>query len=141
MMDLLGHIIVISFIWFIIYWMAGGVLFATIALINVIKLRRARFSCLFTLASYLSALGAAYMGTYVAKEQIYACVAEAEDVFGALASVIACGIFEHVGAGALWFIVLVVIGVLLLILSRATNQSWMDTEDGVFEDRFDVLEL
>src|SRR5688572_25702387 len=140
MLDILPHIFVIAFFWFVIYWVMGGVFFGAIAIVRVIKLRRARFSCLFTLASALCAFGAAYTGTFYAHENIRACIKEANDVFGKLASVIACGILEQVSAGFIWFLILIGVGLLFFVLCRASNQSWMDSEDDG-RDELDILEL
>lgn len=140
MLDIIGHIFIISLFWFVLYWVIGGVLFGAIAIIHVIKLRRARFSCLFTMTSALCAFAAAYTGTFYAQDAVYTCLEESEDFFGDLASVIACGVLQQMAAGIIWFLILFGIGLLLFILSRAHNQSWIDSEDDG-EDQFDILEL
>lgn len=140
MQELFGYISIIALFWFILYWVFGGVVFASIAILRVIKLRRARFSCFFTLASLVCAFGAAYSGTLYAERAIYTCLEEAEDVFDRLASVVACGILEQVAAGTAWFGILIAAGLFLFFISRASNQSWIDSdEDGT--EKYDILEI
>ncbi len=127
------YLLILGIIWFIVYWIVGGVLFALVAFSRVTKLRRALFSTLFTIESFLLGLLVAFAGTYSAEEQIATCVAESQDIFGDLASVIACGVLEHMVAGFIGFIVLIIAGLLTYFASRATNQSWLDSD--VDEDR------
>jgi len=140
MTALLGHIFVIAIFWFILYWVLGGVVFAVISIFRVSKLRRAQFSCLFTLLSAGCAFGAAYFGALKAEDQIYVCLEQETDVFGRLASVIGCGILEQVVSGAIWFGILLVLGYVAYLFSRATNQSWVDSHEGV-GDEFDIIEI
>lgn len=141
MSDIIGYIFLIALFWFVLYWVFGGVLFASIAIINVVKLRRARFSTIFTLLSLLCAFAAAYSGTFYAQETVNACLAASADPFNDLAAIIGCGIFEQVAAGAVWFIILMAIGFVFFILSRATNQSWIDSDYGLEEERYDIIEV
>lgn len=141
MSEIIGYIVIIGLFWFILYWVFGGVLFAAIAITRTIKLRRARFSCIFTLLSLVCGFGAAYSGTFYAQNNINVCLAEAGDPFDALASVIGCGILEQVAAGAAWFGILIAVGLVFFILSRATNQSWMDSDHGLEDERYDIIEV
>ena len=141
MSEIIGHIFVIAFFWFMFYWVFGGVLFAVVSIMNVSKFRRARFSCLFTTASLICGFGAAYSGAMAAKESIDACLVESNDMFGRLASVVACGVFEQMVAGVFWFFILLCLSALAYILSRAGNQSWIDSHEGTDDDHFDLLEF
>jgi hypothetical protein len=140
MSEIIGYIFIIALFWFILYWILGGVIFAVISIMSVAKIKRAQFSCLFTLLSMGAAFGAAYFGTSHAEDRIFACLAEEQDVFGQLASVIGCGILEQVVSGAFWFIVLIGIGIMAFIFSRATNQSWVDSDKNA-GDELDILEI
>ncbi|MDP2631151.1 MAG: hypothetical protein Q8P30_00075 [Candidatus Uhrbacteria bacterium] len=124
----LGQTLLISLFWFPIYWLFGGVFFSTIAILKVIKLRKARFSCLFTILAAGAAYGASYSGTWFGEYNIEQCVEESAGFFRALASLIACGILELSVAGLVWFIILILIGFGALFVSRSGNASWIDTD-------------
>lgn len=134
MLDILGFKFVIALFWFILFWLFGGVFFSAISIVRVIKLRKARFSCLFTLLSAVCAYGAAHTGIWWARNQIRECIAQTHDVFGKMASVVACGIFQEAFAAAIWFGVLIFGGFMLLYLTRAENQSWIDSDEGLEEE-------
>lgn len=141
MSDILGYIFIIALFWFVLYWVLGGVIFASIAIINVVKLRRARFSTIFTLLSLLSAFCAAYSGAFYAREAVDECLASSADPFSDLAAIVGCGVLEQMAAGAIWFVILMGVGLVFFILSRATNQSWIDSDYGLEEERYDIIEV
>ena len=127
--------LLITAFWFPIYWIFGGVFFATITFLRVIKLRKVRFSCLFTITSLLTAFGAAYLGMFLGEKEITACLTDVEGFVNFLSAVIGCGIFSFFLAGIAGFIILLLLGMIILMLSRAANQSWVDSDVGVREER------
>ncbi len=131
---MLEHQLLIAAVWFPLYWLFGGVFFAVVTIARVVKLRRGRFSCLFTLLTIGFSYGAAYTGLAFSRERVDACLIEAVGFFDTIAAVFACGILEILAAGALWFSLLLVCGFAVLILSKAENQSWVDSKQG-FEDK------
>jgi hypothetical protein len=112
--------------WFIVFWIVGGVIFSILALFRVAKLRKAQFSCLFTISCALCATGATYSASLLGNDQIQNCTNTARDIFAQFASVIACGIFPITIMGIAWFIGLMFVGIILLFISRSKNQSWVD---------------
>ncbi len=128
MPELLGYTIMIAVLWFLIFWILGGVFFAIVTLARVTKLRKARFSCLFTLLSMSFAYGAAYSGMYFGAKRIRFCLHEASAFVDVLAAIFGCGILEMIASGGLWFIGLLACGFVVLIVSRAENQSWVDND-------------
>jgi hypothetical protein len=134
MVEILGYKFIIALFWFILFWIFGGVFFAAVGIMRVIKLRKARFSCLFTILSAVCAYAAAHTGVWWARKEIKECIAQTHDVFGKMASVVACGIFEEALAAVIWFTVLILGGFILLYLTRAENQSWLDSDEGIEED-------
>lgn len=124
----------ISLFWFPLYWIFGGVFFATIAIIKVIKLRKVRFSCLFTLTSLAAAYGASYLGMVLGENEIQACLAQTSGFINSFSAIVGCGILSFFLAGAIGFITLILVGLLILFISRAANQSWVDSDEGVRED-------
>ena len=142
MFQILPHIFLIAAFWAVLYWIVGGVIFAIVAIFQLEKIRRARFSCLFSLASAFCGFGAAYSGAYFAQSSIQLCLEQdAGEMFGRLSSVIACGILEQAAAGFIWFLILFGLGLLALVASRAQNQSWMDSNEHLDESRLNILEM
>lgn len=127
--------------WFPIYWIFGSVIFAMITFLKVIKLRKVRFSCLFTLLSLGLAYGAGYSGMVLGHSEITICLAEADGFVDQISGVIGCGILSFFLAGVVGFGLLVALGFLVLIVSRATNQSWVDTDEGVREETDLIFDL
>lgn len=119
-------LIPVGVVWFILYWIVGGIIFSIAALFKVAKLRKAQFSCLFTLASIGCAYGATHTAYIFGRREIESCLLQANDIFEQLASVMACGMLSIVAMGAVWFVGLLALGSILLFLSRARNQSWVD---------------
>ena len=126
-------IILVSAFWFPIYWLFGGVVFAAITLMNSIKLRKVRFSVFFTLLSMSTAVLASFFGTYLVRTFAHECVVRQSTFVDTFAGVVGCGILEFVAAGFIGFLVLIGMGSILLVLSRATNQSWVDSDHGLDE--------
>jgi len=120
------HLLELSIILFFLYWLVGGVLFAIIALLRPSKIRKAQFSCLFTLACGGSAVGAAFVGTSIAQRPIARCLERTDGYFDSLAAVISCGVLPLTLAAIVGFIVLILVGLLLMLLSLSKNQSWID---------------
>ena len=138
---LFEHSLLIAGMWFLLYWVFGGVFFAAITILRVIKLRRGRFSCLFTILTAGFAYGAAYSGLAFGEMRIEACVRQANGFFETIAAVFGCGILEIMTAGLLWFLLLLVCGFAILMISRAENQSWVDSKKGLGDEEEGVVYL
>ncbi len=121
--------IIITAFWFPIYWIFGGVIFATLAFFRVTKLRKVRFSCLFSLLSLACAIGAAYFGMQFGHDQINSCLNKTTGFVDSLSAVIGCGIISIFLAGAIGFVVLILLGLLIMFICRAANQSWIDSDE------------
>lgn len=121
-------------IWFPIYWIVGGVFFAVYSLTHASKIRKARFSCLFTLACLIVAYGAAQTGLRHGHAAIDECLVKAQDHFEALAAVFACGAISIFAAAGGGLVVLLAIGFILHYISRAKNQSWVDSDAEIQEE-------
>ena len=134
MTEVFDFTLILAAFWFPIYWIIGSVVFATITIIQVVKLRKARFSCLFTILSAATAFAAAYAGLYYGQSQISVCLADAPDFFGALASVFACGVYSVFAAAGIGFVALILLGFIIYYISRAKNQSWVDTDSMLYEE-------
>ncbi len=133
------HTLLIAGVWFPLYWVFGGVFFATITIFRVIKLRRGRFSCLFTILTAGFAYGAAYSGLALSRVRVEMCLRKAHGFFDTIAAVFACGILEILAAGLLWFLLLLVCGFIILIISKADNQSWVDSKKGLGDEEDELM--
>ena len=120
------HLIELSIILFLLYWLVGGVLFAIVGLLRPAKIRKAQFSCLFTLTSMLTAVGAAFVGTSIADRPIARCLERADGYLDSLAAVISCGVLPLTFSALVGFLLLILLGAVLMLLSLSKNQSWID---------------
>lgn len=111
------------------YWLFGGVLFALVALLRLKRIRKLRFSCLFSLASAGCAAGAAMTGLSWAQKDLSACTIKAGSFTRALASQAVCGWEGIVLAAAAWGAILLVLGVVFMALSRSGDPSWIEQID------------
>jgi tellurite resistance protein TehA-like permease len=126
MLLLLPYIIPIALIWFVLYWFAGGVIFALIAALRVTKIRKAQFSCAFSALSFVTGFGAAFAGVSLMQESVRECVAATNSYVQSLAAVTACSIFGQMGAGMVFFLLLLCLGLMVMVFTRSRNQSWID---------------
>lgn len=118
---------ILTFLWFLFYWVFGGVFFALLTLLRLMPIRKVRFSCLFTLAAAGCAFGAAVTGARWAEASLAPCLSEARlaATDGFLAS-FGCGFFSILAGAAVWLLVLIVVGFLFLAVSRLKKRSWLD---------------
>ncbi len=120
------HIVELSIILFLVYWLVGGVFFAIIALFRASKIRKAQFSCLFTLTSLACAVAASIAGTQLGGRAIHQCLRQADGYFSSLAAVISCGVLPLTFSALIGMLVLIIAGLFFLLISRSRNQSWVD---------------
>ncbi len=105
--------------WFIVYWIIGGVFFAIVAATRFMNMRKARFSCLFTLGSLLAAYGAAVIGMLLAKgNRVTQCPKMNAEAFRAFGEVITCNYQAILVAGGMCFALLLMAGLVALLFSR-----------------------
>lgn len=122
----LGTLLVsLTVLWFLVYWIFGGVVFAIISLVRPGKMKRVRFSCLYSIFSAFIAYAAAKLGIIWASEATgglppSGSLAEAFVVMGGLGFV---GILLGLIAG---FIVLFIGGWIIMLISRSKERSWYD---------------
>lgn len=110
--------------WFIIYWILGGVVFALVAAARSTHMRKAQFSCLFTLGSAAAAYGAAAIGLLLLRPRGPRCPEEfllqkgfmAAERIG-LQDVLFCDAKAIMIAGGLCFALLLAVGVVALLVS------------------------
>lgn len=108
----------LAFFWFLLYWVLGGVAFALLLLLRLSRVRKVRFSCLFTVLSFGVAYAAAYGGVSYSREAVTVCLADATNRPQVVTAIFGCGGVGIVGAFALGVAALILGGLLLLLVSR-----------------------
>lgn len=108
-------------LWFVLYWILGGVFFAIVVASRFIHLRKARFSCLFSVASAGLAYGAALTTLVLAEPHMQIC-RPAREAPQALLSLLRCAPNAVFVSGFLWFVLLVLVGLVAVLFSRATKR-------------------
>jgi len=69
-----SYLVILAVLWFLFYWVLGGAVFAVISVFRPGRLKKARFSCLFTVMTAASATGAAFFGMRWANEASRECI-------------------------------------------------------------------
>lgn len=129
----------LAFPLFLLYWVVGGAVLASISYIRHMNIHKARFGCLFTLSALMSAIGATYTGYLLGQKQIDFCMVHAKTLVDRLTAVFGCGGFAFGLMAISWFFLLGGMGMFVLFISRSWNQSWMDDDperDGKLEYNF-----
>ncbi len=131
--DVGTFLITLTILWFLVYWIFGGVVFSIISLLRPGKMKRVRFSCLYTILSLAVAYGAARVGIYWASRATgrvpeASSVSEAIAVLGGLGFV---GVLLGLIAG---LIVLFIGGWVVMLISRSRDRSWYDRGDQVRQE-------
>ncbi len=109
---------ILALTWFILFWVVGGMLFAVVALTRFLKVKKAQFSCLFTLASVAAAYGAATTGMMTGEPRALRCIGGAAGAFDIGKAFVDCSLREIFLAGSAWFALLILVSILLMLLSQ-----------------------
>jgi hypothetical protein len=121
-------LLIMGFTLFLIYWVVVGSIFASFSFIRNMKIKKARFGCLFSSFALFSAIAATYSGYYFSREGIAECLQKDIGWSDSVVSFVGCSMFSISVMGIAWFIALFGFGFIALLLSRSFNQSWMDHE-------------
>ncbi len=81
----------VTFIWFLMYWILGGVFFAALGLWQFRRVRHVRFSCLYTLFALIVAVVASRVGLRFGHEAIAMCLLDAKTYVKTLTAMVGCG--------------------------------------------------
>ena len=117
--------IILSLLWFLMYWVLGGVFFAIITVMRLGRLRKVRFSCLFSILSLLVGVGAAYAGMKGSQEAVSDCLGQAVNNAEKMMAVFGCGAASIFGAFLLGSLVLTVGGFLIMVISKSKTKPWI----------------
>lgn len=115
--------VILALLWFVIYWLLGGAIFAVVALTRLIHLKKAQFSCIFVILSGLAAYGASWMAVVSATNNSRACFTKIDAVYDAIPAMFACATQETVFSGLLWFVFLMTLGIGLMFMSQSPDHG------------------
>lgn len=129
--------ILLGILWFFAFWIFGGVFFSVVALLRLGRIKKVRFSCLFTIWTAICATVASYYGVKIAGQAISVCLKEATTRTEIIASVFTCGFWGIFGTGAGAFATLLAGGLVIMFLSRAQSKEWivLDNEEPTVEGK------
>lgn len=117
-------------VWFIIYWLLGGALFALLVLLRLGRVRKVRFGCLYTLFALAAGVLAAHWGVNFSSEAINLCLADAHTKAEAATAVLGCGSAGIFGAFAAGAGALILGGLVLLTICRRPRNHGAPTVAG-----------
>ena len=118
----------LSIFWFVVYWILGGVFFAVMAIFRLGRVRKVRFSCLFSLLALVCGIGAAQFGMKYATEAIEACQIQATGKAQQFVAMIGCGFTGIMGSFLVGAVVLTVIGFVIMELSKSKTRPWISLD-------------
>jgi len=122
---------ILSVVWFLVYWIFGGVLFALLAILRLGNIRKVRFSCLFSLLAAGVGTASAWYGIRYSEQSIAECLASAENRAQVITSIFGCGFIGVVGAFGIGILAIILGGFVIMSISKANSKPWisMDGED------------
>ena len=128
----------LSILWFFVYWILGGVFFAVIAILRLGRVRKVRFSCLFSLWALVVAVLTAFKGLEYSEESISTCMVGAQTKAESVTAIFGCGAAGVFGSFLLGALTLTVGGFLIFAASRSKSKPWFvlesQGEEGVVFD-------
>jgi len=117
-------------LWFVVYWILGGVFFAIVSATRFMNTRKALFSCLFTVGSVAAAYGASVVGLLLARPHGARCpeslITPGIGQLGKSAvfqDVLFCDFNTLLVSGGLFFVLLLTVGMVALLVSRVEKQK------------------
>src|SRR3990167_9163867 len=105
--------------WFLVYWVLGGVFFALVTLWRLGRVRKVRFSCLFSLWALACGIGASWYGVRYSERAITECLALAANKAESITAIFGCGFVGIFGAFVLGLAALVLGGLFLIAISTS----------------------
>lgn len=127
--QLTSFFIVLAILWFLLYWILGGVLFAAVAIMRLGRIRTVRFSCLFTLLALVVGVGASYLGLSRAQGVVSACLSQATSKAETVAAIFGCGFANIVSWFLLGACVLTIGGFIIMAVSKSKSKPWIVLEE------------
>ncbi len=124
----------LGILWFLVYWILGGVFFAVIAILKLGRVRKVRFSCLFSVLALVCGFSASWFGLKYASHSITTCSLQSVTKSESIMSVFGCGFAGIFGAFLIGAFVLVVGGLLIVLISRTKTKPWIELNNNEEEE-------
>ncbi|TAK04073.1 hypothetical protein EPO34_02865 [Patescibacteria group bacterium] len=121
-------VILLALIWSLLYWVGGGVMFALVSLLRLGRVRKVRFSCLFTLLAFACGIGASVYGVGRSGAALNACLVASQTKAESLAALFGCGFSTILVAFLIGAAALVAGGFLILALASTSIRPWVRLE-------------
>jgi hypothetical protein len=118
--------IFLGILWFLVYWILGGVFFAIITILKLGRVRKVRFSCLFSLLALICGFSASYFGLQYASDAISTCTLQAVTRSESIISIFGCGFAGIFGAFLIGAFILVAVGSLIVLISQTKTKPWLE---------------
>lgn len=118
----------LAILWFLAYWILGGVFFALVTIMQLRRVRKVTFSCLFTLLAGACATAASWFGIKMAHENIGRCLVLADTRAEAVSAIFGCGFVGIFGTFLIGAAVLVAVGFIIYALASSSTKSWFEGE-------------
>jgi hypothetical protein len=122
--------VALGFLWFLAYWIFGGVFFALITVLRLGRVKKVRFSCLFTLLCAACGAFAAKYGLQASGLSISDCLDKAQTKAEAFSAVFGCGFAGVFGTFLVGAAAMVLGGFLIMAISRSQQRPWIVLETG-----------
>lgn len=120
--------ILLGLLWSMMYWIAGGVLFALISLLRLGRVRKVRFSCLFSLLAFACGGVASYQAVSRSQGALNACLVDSHTQAETLVALFGCGFANFFLAFLLGAAALVAGGFAVMALSSTKIKPWVQLE-------------
>ena len=132
-------LVTLAFFWFLLYWILGGVFFALITILRLGRIRKVRFSCLFTLLAAMCASVVAYLGLNSAHDSVQTCLLEASNKVEIITSVFGCGFAGVLGMFLLGAVVVIIVGFFFMAISKNKSKPWIELDLHSLEEESEVV--
>ena len=126
--ELRALVILLALIWSLIYWIGGGVMFSLVSLLRLGRVRKVRFSCLFTLLAFACGIIASYVGVGRSGSALNACLGASQTKAQSVVALFGCGFETILIAFVLGAVALIAGGFLILALSSTSTRPWVRLE-------------
>lgn len=118
----------LGFLWFLVYWILGGVFFALVAILRLGRVRKVRFSCLFSLWTLVVGYIAAFAGIWIGRSSIESCYALAQNRGEVITAFFGCGFAGVLGMFIMGAALIVLGGFAIMSLSKNKTKPWFNLD-------------
>jgi len=124
-----SYLVLLTLLWFLFYWIVGGALFSLVAVFRVGRLKKAQFSCLFSLGTLMIAVGAALFGLRWGSISSYECIQTSLSNIEGFVGFFGCSVVALMMSFIAGAVVVLLWGTLSLLLSPARLGAHRDPKD------------